>query len=175
MRSPLPPWEDRSPDYRNLFNPAFVALIISAICHGFQSRAAKDRPEDAPGLQFALLFLAVALALSPKIRSERPKRLNQQIENWLKTNIEAQAHIADAAYSLAPTIKEGLIVALRSGNVEVGADGTLAASSNFKTNHGNRLTEINIRRHVDDAIYIGRWLAKGGTSASILHAFGLRP
>ncbi|MGC1301868.1 MAG: three component ABC system middle component [Caulobacteraceae bacterium] len=173
MRPALPAWEQRSADYGNLFNPAFLMLVLAAACKGFESEQKGISDERQLGMPFVLFFLAVPLALSREFNDERPRRLAGSLVSWLRKNPAATANISAAAYSLVPVVREGIVFALRTGHLQAGDDGRFRSGRT----HGELQLDVrtDLLAHLNNAGFAGRWLAKSGTLAPILEAFGLRP
>jgi len=173
MRSTLPSWDQRSADYANLFNPAFLTVVLSAACGGFEEEQ-KDISDDGElGMPFALLFLAVPMALSLEFHEARPNRLSGSLTNWAKKHPAITANMSMATYSLVPAVREAIAYGLRAEQLVAGDKGRFRRGSG----HGN--PELDVRTalvgHENNATFVGRWLGKSGGTAAILEAFGLRP
>lgn len=173
MRSPLPSWDERSADYANLFNPAFLAIVLSAACGGFESEQMDVSDESHLGMPFALLFLAVPMSLSHEFQEARPSRLASSLTNWAKKHPAITANMSLAIYSLVPAVREAIIYGLRAEQLVAGDKGR------FRLGPGHGDLGLDVRTslagHADNAAFAGRWLAKSSSTAAILEAFGLRP
>jgi len=173
MRADLPAWAERSPDYGNLFNPAFLMVVLKAACEGFESEQKQEADESEIGMPFALLFLAAPLALSPDFNGQRPTALRGRLVNWLRKNPALTVDLSNAAYSLVPIVREGIIFALRTGNLRTTRRGRFQQGETDTRSQPEAHADLS--DHLSNAVFAGRWLAKSGPAASILEAFGLRP
>lgn len=173
MRPALPSWAQRSADYGNLFNPAFLMLVLGAACHGFEAEQKDKTAARDLGMPYPLIFLVTPLALSPEFNEARPNRLAGSLVNWSKKNPAIAANISTAAYSLVPVVREGIVYALRAGHLQAGDAGR------FREGPAHGALELDVRPalsgHINNSVFAGRWLAKSGATASILEVFGLRP
>jgi hypothetical protein len=173
VRPPYPKWAERAADYSNLFNPAFVMLVLGAACHGFEDEQQGVTEFHELGMPFPLLFLAAPLALSPEFNQARPTRLSGSLVSWSRKRAVITANMSAAAYSLVPAVREAVVYGLRAGHLKAVGNGRFREG----TAHGD--LEVDVRAdlsgHLKNAVFAGRWLAKSGATASILEAFGLRP
>lgn len=173
MRPPFPSWADRSSDYGNLFNPAFLMLVLGTACREFEAEQKGVTEPRQLGMSFALLFLAVPLAVSPEFNHERPKRLAGSLVSWSRKQPAIAANMSAAAYSLVPAVREAIVYGLRAGYLLVGSEGRFREGSAHSGPHLDIREEL--ADHLNNAAFVGRWLAKSGPSSTILEAFGLRP
>lgn len=173
MRSPLPSWNQRSADYGNLFNPAFLMVVLGAACNGFETEQTDLSDERELGMPFALLFVAAPMALSLEFNEARPTRLTGSLVKWAKKHPAIVANLSTATYSLVPAVREAIVYGLRAEQLVVGDKGR------FRPGPGHGNLELDVRTglagHVNNAAFAGRWLCKSGGAAAILENFGLRP
>lgn len=173
MRPPYPDWEQRSSDYRNLFNPAFLMLLICCVCEAYETECIRTGNLDKVGMPYALIFLAIPMALSKSFNDERPTRAAGSLVNWLRTHPVINIDLSTSAYSFVPAIREGVVFALQAGYVEVDEKGLFRVKGEAINLELAR--KIELSRHIENAKFSGRWLAKSGSASTILEAFGLRP
>lgn len=173
MRDPYPPWQQRSSDYRNLFNPAFLMLLTCSACEAYEFEQARTGKADKEGMPYALFFLAVPLAVSKQFNNARPTRVAGSLVNWLGKQPVISVELSNAAYSLVPAVREGILFALQGGYIKLDESGLF--QSGEVTVDRRLAQEIELKSHIENAQFIGRWLAKSGSPATILEAFGLRP
>jgi hypothetical protein len=173
MRPPFPKWAQRSADYGNLFNPAFLMFVLGAACQGFEAEQKDVSEARELGMPFSLLFLVAPLALSPEFNEARPSRLAGSLVSWSKKHPAIAANMSAAAYSLVPAVREAIVYGLRAEHIQAGDEGR------FREGAAHGALEFDARTalagHLKNAAFAGRWLAKSGATTSILEAFGLRP
>lgn len=173
MRPPLPRWAQRSADYGNLFNPAFLMLVLGAASHGFETEQKAVHEPRELGMPYPLLFLVAPLALNSEFNEARPRRLSGNLVSWSKKHPAITANMSAAAYALVPAVREAIVYGLRAEHLQAGDEGR------FREGAAHGGLELDVRTHLADhlnnAAFAGRWLAKSGATASILAAFGLRP
>ncbi|KXV39702.1 hypothetical protein AD942_10360 [Gluconobacter japonicus] len=173
MRPPYPDWQQRSSDYRNLFNPAFLMLLVYCVCEAYETECIKRGKLDTVGIPYALIFLALPMALSKSFNDERPKRSAGSLVNWLRTHPVINIDLSTSAYSFVPAVREGVVFALQAGYIEVDEKGLFRVKD--EAVNLELAKKIELSRHIENANFSGRWLAKSGSAATILEAFGLRP
>lgn len=173
MRPPFPSWAQRSADYGNLFNPAFLMVVLGAACQGFEAEQKDVNQARELGMPFALLFLVAPLALSAEFNEARPNRLAGSMVSWLKKHPAIAGNMSAAAYSLVPAVREAIVYGLRAEHLQAGDEGR------FREGPAHGALELDVRTDLtgslNNAVFAGRWLAKSGATAAILEAFGLRP
>lgn len=171
MTDLLPRWPDRQPDYANLFNPAFVGLVLRAACEGYA-----DKCPAEGGLPFALSFIAVPLALHPDVRRERPRTMRTRLGLWLDERPGLKAAFAASARALVPIVRESIIVMLRTGLI--GTNGISLWSAGALVHPGSQSTDVEaptIKTHLSHAAFVGRWLAASGSVTAVFEATGTKP
>lgn len=163
-------WSKRSPEEANLFNPAFLGLLVSE----FIKEYAKSKGKSCP---FALPFCALPVALHGKTRAALPSSTVTSLYTWRERNPEALVGYADRAKSLRPAIQEAIRFCIDRRALQVAPDGGLmhgAAPVVAARKFENRLTH-DAQECIATARLLGRWFAKAGTTSTILAAWGIKP
>jgi len=166
----LPVWDQRPREEANLFNPAFCAVVLSEFVKEFQKAKGSACP-------YALLFCVLPLSLHGKTRRVLPSTTLTSLYSWRERNPEVLVGFAERARSLRPVVQEALRFALHrtalafadDGGVVLGAR-PLSVGKKFE----DRITE-DARDCVNTARMLGRWLAKAGTTSTIMAAWGVKP
>lgn len=160
------PWADRQQDFANLFNPAFVAIVLQAACAGYSERA-------IGGMPYPVAFIVVPLVLNPAVQSRLPGNANARLGKWLRDNPDLKSETVGAAKFLVPLVREA---------IEVGADTELLSLSgpnitaSERHNAWSSASKVDgITPHIRAANFVGRWLACSGREADLFLQFGVRP
>ena len=161
----MTPWNDRPPEVANLFNPAFCALLLRHAVKDY----ARERGE---GMPLGLVVLVLPVVLHGRTRDALPASTVTHLHAWLENNSEVQIGLAQRLESMAPYTREAVLFALQRRILSV-TDGLLTAPivrlSAYAPESGSE-AEACVRR----AGFLGRWLAKNGSPATVLSLWGLR-
>lgn len=169
MTDALPGWANRQPDFANLFNPAFVGIVLRSVCEGYVARADEAMP-------VSLSFLAVPLVLSPAVRQNRPSNVRARMGKWLRENPNIKAEFMPAARFLVPVVREAIMVAVYNKLLAIESHrlrGIGHLQSALGTPDASPIS--NLGNDLAHARFIGRWLAATGSEVAIFDAIGLRP
>jgi hypothetical protein len=166
----LPLWEKRPQEEANLFNPAFCAVVLGEFVKEFQ----KTKGSSCP---YAVLFCALPLSLHGKTRRTLPSTTLTSLYSWRERNPEALVGFAERARSLRPVTQEALRFAVDRAALAFTNDGSLVLGTNplkVGKNFEDTITE-DARECLASARMLGRWLAKAGSTSTIMAAWGVKP
>lgn len=166
----LPIWDQRPREEANLFNPAFCAVVLSVFVKEFQKAKGSACP-------YALLFCALALALHGKTRRALPRTTLMSLYSWRERNPEVLLGFADRARSLRPVVQEALRFAIHRTALSFAEDGGVVIGArplSLGKTFEDGITEDALEC-VTTARMLGRWLAKAGTTSTIMAAWGVKP
>ena len=166
----LPVWDRRPREEANLFNPAFCAVVLSEFVKEFQKAKGSACP-------YPLLFCVLPLCLHGKTRRVLPRTTLTSLYSWRERNPEVLVGFAERARSLRSVVQEALRFAIDrmalafadDGGVVLGAR-PISVGKKFE----DGITE-DARECVTTARMLGRWLAKAGTTSTIMAAWGVKP
>src|SRR4051794_39424087 len=99
-------WDARPVEQRTLFNPAYLAVLITEAARGHHE-------ERATPLPYPLAFLAAAIASHDSVSEELPTSVATSVFAWLGDHPWAQVRIASRSQELAPHIQEAIRLGLR--------------------------------------------------------------
>lgn len=159
-------WYTRPIEIRNLFNPAFCALVLCRAFNGYQ-----ELKEE--GMPFSLSLLVLPLCLHKQSR----EIINGNNKTYLLKVIERNPQLLlgfDGRVSdMLPFTFEGLGIAMQFGCVEVTVKGALriSADSIQKTVSGTQETK-EIQRA---ARMVGKGFAETLDRVTIYTSLGIRP
>jgi hypothetical protein len=163
-------WDQRPREEANLFNPAFCAIVLSEFVKEFQKAKGSACP-------YALLFCALPLSLHQKTRRALPSTTLTSLYSWRERNPEMLVGFAERARSLRPVVQEALRFAIERTALAFADDGGLVLGAKpliVGKKFEEAITE-DARECVSTARMLGRWLAKAGTTSTIMAAWGVKP
>ena len=161
-------WDERSHEERTLLNPAFCAVLLWWACRG----CASVRKE---GMSFEEAFLVLPLVVQSKVRDALPRDTRTSLAVWLNRNPLAQGTVANSARAMVPFTRDAILWGGRRGLTGITA-GWLTADEgwhgrvNESLGEGSEETRLCARR----ASFVGRWLARAGSPATVLALLGVR-
>jgi Family of unknown function (DUF6521) len=157
-------WVDRSVEEARLLNPAFLAALLTAAVADFERTAGEPMP-------WALAFIVPALSLHERTRESLPANIQAHFSSWLQSHPEVRIGFGRRAGPLAPLIREGLRLALRTGVLQVDG-GRLRATTQPRPR--NDQTE-EVAACFRAARFVGRWFARRNDVPTIFGLLGVRP
>jgi hypothetical protein len=160
-------WRDRPVEGRALHNPAFVALVLVSGARGFHS-------ETQGGLPYPLAFLLVPIVVHGRSRDELPRTVRTSLAAWLADHVYLRETFPLRVRALAPAIREGVAMSLTAGCLEIGLGGVLIPTERAPATAGARQTS-QTKAILDRAGFVGRWLGRAGSPATVFALWGVRP
>jgi hypothetical protein len=156
-------WRTRSMEERTLLNPAFCGelLHLAAVEYG------------GAGLPFPLSFLVLPLVLHKKSREALPSIIRTSIPTWLQRHPEVKIGFDERVTQTAPITREAVAFLLAHQKLRIAAGGTLLPDGTVKHDHDPGSDEV--KACIAKARFLGRWLQRSGTPATIFALFGIRP
>lgn len=159
-------WDQRPFEIRNLFNPAFCALVLARALHGYEK-------EDARGMPFSLTLLVLPLCLHKDSREVIASRPRSYLLKTAEKNQQLMVGFADRVTQMLPYAFEGFGLLMERGCIAVVDDGRI------KTVHKK------VRKTIDGtaetvscqkvARIVGKEFARIADPATIYTTFGIRP
>lgn len=158
-----------SAEERTLLNPAFCSILLWA--------AAKGHREEGPNaLSFEESFLVLPLVLHRGTREALPTKINSSLAAWTEANPLQRGLVARSARSLVPFTRDALrfggahgLITLASTHLEPNLGWTSAVSKACKDG------SVEVEECAKRAEFLGRWLARSGTPATVFAILGVRP
>lgn len=164
--------DERYPDELvNLYNPAYVAGLIYLAGVNFQAKKKQGMP-----IYFAYIILPL-LAVD-KTRERVPSKATGRMADWVAKNGDAFINFPERVIALKPFVASGLIYLKKYKLVDIPSGVELVfkkKSSLVKLIGDATLSSEYVRDELDKAPVVGRLLAGGSDTASILAYFGLTP
>jgi hypothetical protein len=167
MADQLAPWLQRQPDIANLFNPAFLGIVLRSAVSSY------SRVRRGEGLPIALAFVVVGLSLSPTVRRHRPSR-SVNMHSWGRDNPDAKVEAAAAARFLVPMTREAILCMTQAGLLQIDGSAIKVTGSLGKARDA-RGARGNLSEYLSMAKFVGSWLARSQSVSSVYESLGMRP
>ncbi|MGC2656525.1 MAG: three component ABC system middle component [Bryobacteraceae bacterium] len=163
-------WSDRVIEEKNLFNPAFGAILIAEAINEFQKKSNKPLP-------FAVTFLVLPIVLHEATRDALPKSTLTALLPWVQDNREQLVGFAGRVQNSREISREAILFGLQNDVLSLNENGELTIGANRKTVTPTRtpLFTDEARNCVERSGFVGRWFAATGTTANIFSAWGVAP
>ena len=156
----------RAPAEANrLFNPGFLAGLITNVTVGFQE-------EHDSGMPPILAFIGSPLVLYREAREALPLTTKTSMTSFVERNRPLRLTFPERAKALTPFVRQGLLVALAVDLVEMDQHGLSSPRNDpIKTTKEvtDEVTECYKRAH-----FVGRWFAKVGSHSTVAMLWGVR-
>jgi hypothetical protein len=153
------------PEEADLFNPAFLSLLIAVATRDYEVTADTLMP-------FELAFVIPPIALDADARAQLPGNVNALLSPWLIAHPVLQVAIAQRAKALVPFVREALRYGLRARAIEF-SDAGLHSRVSQRSRASLRTQDA--RDCAIAAAFVGRWLARTGDTPTIFALLGVRP
>lgn len=112
-------WKERPFEERNLFNPAFCALVIAAAIREYKRTAGKPMP-------YSLALLVLPLCLHPTTRDEILDNKSLSVLRVIALRPDLLIHFAPRARALVRYALEAFALLSSKGCIDVTADGCIS-------------------------------------------------
>lgn len=156
------PWTDRPREEAALLNPAFCGrLLLVALTEYGEA-----------GMPFSVSFLILPLVLHKRTRDALPDTIRTSIPIWLQKNPDVRVGFDRRAAGLAGYTREALSFLVLHKKITT-AGSLLVPLLHILKDKAPESEEI--KECLRKARFVGRWLARGGTPATLFALFGIRP
>lgn len=156
-------WATRSHEERALLNPAYCGQLLLAAAAEYG---------DA-GFPFPLSFFVLPLVLHKKTREALPSTIRTSILIWLQRNPDVKVGFEERVTKTSPVTREAVAFLMRHQKLEVLTGGTLRVRDPLRAEKDPGSEEI--KESLLKARFVGRWLQRAGTPATVFALFGIRP
>lgn len=154
------------PEVASLLNPAFVALLLARACRGHQA-------DSQTGMPYVYSTIIFTMASYSTVRESLPRSVSTKFVNWVTENPPVRASLPMKIAGLVPIVNEGLLFALQNRIVEISnARLFVGPVGPTQTIQGDSTDMIAAQRA---ATYLGRWLTRAGTPATVCALIGVTP
>lgn len=155
-----------SREYRALFNPAAVAVVLARQCQG-----AVDRGRSSVPLTVAAA--GTLIAFHPRARKALPGNIRTNLVSWLEREPQVKVDVAASLRGSQGWLRQGVVFALAHdvcswlGPASIGVG---SAAPALRIAGDSDMTEMQ-----RSAFFLGRWLPEAGSEATVLALLGMRP
>lgn len=162
----MPTVDSFSREERNLYNPAFMAVLVTRAVQGFEQ-------QNGTPCHVLLAVLAPVMALTPQLRAVLPSRINATTVNWIEREAAARVHLSQFAPHFGPIVKHGLAFGLNSDLLELVEGNLVRSTGRLRKSIGGDTEEVIELQKASQ--FIGRWLARAGDMRTVFTLMGVRP
>jgi hypothetical protein len=157
----------RDSETRNLFNPAFCALLLNRMVANYEAKA------DAP-MPLTFAYVGLPAALHQPTRSALPRSTAASMWPWIRSNPVLFLDLGQRVRDFRPFTSSAITFGLRHGVLR-GSLGSLAAGTVRRRPRSLRPT-ADWSSCLDAAEFLGRWFGDSGSDeATMLAQWGVRP
>ncbi|WP_143529999.1 three component ABC system middle component [Salibaculum halophilum] len=166
----LEAWENRTPEERSLFNPAFLGALI----FDFTKEHQKSRADGTP---LTYTALALGLALHKPTRERLPSSTITSMYEWIQSNEDLRIGLDGRISGVMPYFREAFMFMLGREMISF-ADG-----HNIRTNKSRgglpaaflQDATTETKEIAKQMKFLARWFAKSGSETSVLAGWGVKP
>lgn len=162
-------WLERPREEANLLNPAFCCLGLAGAVAGYQ-RAIPT------GLPLPLAYMVLPIALHKPTRDLLPRDRRTSLPMWIQRNAKVRVLFYERLVSLKEFTNDAVLFGCRqhwlsmSGNASLTTTrGEAALRRAYATLEGE--PEECARK----ALFLGKWFAAAGPSATVMALWGIQP
>jgi hypothetical protein len=159
-------WDLRPFETKNLFNPAFCALLMMRSLEAYEI-------EDPRGIPFSLSLLILPLSLHKGSRDIIAPSSRSYLLKTIEDNPQLLIALAERVTEMLPFTFEAFGLAMQMGCFQVTAEGRLiSVPKKIKKTISGTEESISCQR---SARLLGREFARIGDRVTVYTAFGIRP
>ena len=167
-------WQTRTIEQRNLLNPAFCSVMLWKVANAYQAEAAK--PNDAAALlPIELAFVSASFVLRGQTRRQLPSTVRTSLATWIHDQPLERSAVAKGVVILRSYVREALLFGCQHGVLSI--HGRHVAGDAAATRKIARYLEQSspeVRDCAGQAGFVGRWLHRAGTVATVLAMLGVQ-
>ncbi len=161
----------KAPEERALLNPGFCSCLLWHAVVGYTNVTGVSMP-------FEVAFVILALVLHRQTRQLLPRTVATSLVVWLDANPLLRVRIAHRAQALSPFTKDALMFGGIYGLFRFDTkEGTMVAHNGFRGRmaaHARGSSE-EVQACLSKAAFVGKWLARAGSTATVLALMGVKP
>jgi hypothetical protein len=167
-------WQDRTIEQRNLLNPAFCAVAVWHLAHGYATEATTLGTGHVT-LPFELAFVGASLVLRGQTREQLPRTITSSLATWVHNHPLERSAVAKGVVVLRQPVREALLFGAQHKLLVV--DGRWISTDEsqakkIKIYLGASSPEV--KNCMRQAVFVGRWLCKAGAPPTVLALLGVQ-
>lgn len=161
-------WAVRPSDVANLFNPAFLSMILRRAVDGYEKLSEE-------GMPFEMAFIVVPLVLHEHTRDTLPT-IATTMQTWIQENREVLIGFPRRAKEIVPFVREGLMFGVQRNVLTIEISGSLSPGA-------QKLVGVTQFQQLSDEVkniygkseFIGRWLTQQSNVTTVFAMLGIKP
>ena len=167
-------WHDRTIEQRNLLNPAFCAVVLWQVAKGYQTEAATGTDATA-ALPLELAFVGASFVLRGQTRRQLPVTVRTSLATWIQDHPLERSAVAKGVGILRPYVREALMFGAQHGALSMAGRRVVSEPGAAKRINGYlKQSSADVRDCAGQALFVGRWLNKGGTPSTVMAMLGVQ-
>jgi len=159
-------WENWSVEDKDLFNPAFLAVVI-------QAAAASYEATKKSGIPFELLFLVCPLAIPADTRGRLPATAGKSFGAWIQENDDIRVDFDLYARPLVDVTKSAIMMLIDNGMIHILDNGCVTVPRGKKAALSSDSTDVTAS--IAAAVLVGKLFSKVGSATNVYAMLGVRP
>lgn len=162
-------WLERPPEEAHLLNPAFCCLGIMAAVVGYQEVASR-------GLPLPLAHMVLPITLHKPTRDLLPRDRRTSLPLWIQDNAAVRVLFYERLMILQRFTNEAILFGCRQGwfymddNASIVTDRREAALRRAYHALGDEPKDCALK-----AVFVGKWFAAAGPTATVMALWGVQP
>ena len=167
-------WHDRTIEERNLLNPAFCAVVLWHLAKGYQAEGV-GMSEGESGVPIELAFVGASFILRGQTRNQLPRDTRTSLPAWIHDHPLERSAVAKGVVVLRSYVRDAVIFGSQYGALTV-AGVVLTANEPVSRRITSylRQSSAEVRDCAQRAVFVGRWLRKGGTPPTVMALLGVQ-
>jgi hypothetical protein len=161
------PWDQRPMEIAHLLNPAFCSIVLFESVLGFELEENSEMP-------YALCFLILPIVLHKPSRILMPRSVATKFHTWVHKNQVVRIGFAKRALNLTPYTKEAIHFGIQAGLFSFAGKGGLSAIRSVST-RGNWHSDSEVADCLRKSMFVGKWFARVGDTATLFAILGVKP
>lgn len=161
-------WPVRPTDVANLFNPAFLSMILRRAVDGHER-------ELGVGMPFEMAFVVAPLVLHEDTR-ERLPTIAATMQLWIQENREVVIGFPRRAAEIVPFAREAIMFGVQRSVLKIETDGRLSKGSKKLvgvTPYQRNSDEI--KKIYSKSEFLGRWMTQQSNATTVFAMLGIKP
>lgn len=168
------PWNQRPPEIKYLFNPAFCACLLFEAIKGYDEAQAEQGNKEK-GMSLWLAFLLFPLVLHKPTRELIPSSARETFYEWIHKNPKLQINFPERAKHFVPYAREGIFFGVQNKILQVTKNGELLCVEKIDVKKLGWEDKSNAKICVEKSRVLGKWFAKVGKPSVIFQLLNVKP
>ncbi|MDK2982078.1 MAG: hypothetical protein PWQ55_2425 [Chloroflexota bacterium] len=161
--------QERPDEIAYIFNPPFCCTVLTSSIVGFKHIC-------HIGMPYPTIYLILPLILHKETRKKLPRNSRTNLAAWVETNPDAKFFLLRNILSLKQITNEALLFGANKNWIFFKSGNILTDISNPKISSiAGRWNDGEVRDCILKARLVGTWLAKAGSTETIMGLLGVRP